>query len=259
MIWSNNSCAYDSIFTVLFSIWCNNKNLCNFNFQKMNNPFIIALLNGFNDVDKKIKTLEVIRDDVRRNLHTFFPQTMTFGNFTSVENIFAALLETTYQVQSIEYRCRNNHVRRLYDSYSLVLINGTGHYESTQDWALRRQEETRHSCNVCNELVFIKYSFTDMPSLVVFEFGNQVLHINLLIDIQHHNGHASQSMRLAGVVYYGQHHFTAQNILSDGQFWFYDGVDTGKNLIYSGTVNLNPPNLSLCRGKQAVAAIYVCV
>ena len=57
-------------------------------------------------------------------------------------------------------------------------------------------------------LFLFKYCFTDMPSLVAFEFGNQVLHINLLIDI----GHQSQSMRLAGVVYYGQHHFTAQII-----------------------------------------------
>jgi hypothetical protein len=259
MIWSNNSCAYDSIFTVLFSIWCNNKNLWNYNFQKMNNPFIIGLLNGFNDVDNNIKTLEIIRDDVRQNLHTFFPQTMAFGNFTSVENVFAALLETTYQVQSVEYRCRNDHIRRLNDSYSLVLLNGLGHYESTQEWALRGQEETRHSCTICNELVHIKYSFTDIPSLLVFEFGNQVLHINLLIDIQIHNGHPSHSMRLAGVVYYGQHHFTAQIILSDGQIWFYDGIDTGRNLIYSGTVNPNLLNMSHCRGKQAVAAIYVSV
>jgi hypothetical protein len=183
---------------------------------------------------------------------------MAFGNFTSVENIFAALLETVYQVQSIEYRCRNGHIRRLNDSYSLVLLNGTGHYESTREWALRGQEETRHACSVCNEHVFINYSFTEMPSLVVFEFGNQVLHINLLIDIQLHNGH-NTSMRLAGVVYYGQHHFTSQIILSDGQIWFHDGIDTGRNLIYSSSVNSNPPNMSHCRGKQAVATIYVCV
>jgi hypothetical protein len=257
MIWSNNSCAYDSIFTVLFSIWCSNKNLWNYNFQTMNNPFILSLLNGFNDVDNNARTLEVIRDDVRQNLHTFYPQTMAFGNFTSVENIFAALLETTHQVQSVEYKCRNGHIHRLNDSYSLVLLNGSGHYESTREWALRGQEETRHACTVCNEHVFIEYCFTGIPSLVVFEFGNQVLHINLLINIQLHNG--NHSMRLAGVVYYGQHHFTAQIILSDGQIWFYDGIDTGRNLIYSGSVNFNPPNMSHCRGKQAVAAIYVCV
>ena len=80
MISSNNSCAYDSNFTILFSIWCNNKNLWTYNFHRMNNPFIIALSNGFNDVDNNIKSLETIRDDVRRNLHGFFSQTMAFGN-----------------------------------------------------------------------------------------------------------------------------------------------------------------------------------
>ena len=257
MIWSNNSCAYDSIFTIIFSIWCNNKNLWTYNFHRMNNPFIVALSNGFNDVDNNIKSLETIRDDVRRNLHEFFPQTMAFGNFTSVENIFSALLETTYRVQLVEYRCYNNHVRRMSDSYSLVLLNGTGHYNSIQEWASRGQEETRHTCTICNEHVFIKYGFDNlnMPSLFVFEFSNQVLHINLLIDIQLQND--PQRLRLAGVIYYGQHHFTAQIILSDGQIWFYDGIETGRNLIYNGSINSNP--ISHCRGKQAVAAIYVCV
>ena len=259
MIWSNNSCAYDSIFTIIFSIWCNNKNLWTYNFHRMNNPFIVALSNGFNDVDNNIKSLETIRDDVRRNLHEFFPQTMAFGNFTSVENIFSALLETTYRVQLVEYRCYNNHVRRMSDSYSLVLLNGTGHYNSIQEWASRGQEETRHTCTICNEHVFIKYGFDNlnMPSLFVFEFSNQVLHINLLIDIQLQND--PQRLRLAGVIYYGQHHFTAQIILSDGQIWFYDGIETGRNLIYNGSINSNPPSISHCRGKQAVAAIYVCV
>jgi Helitron helicase-like domain at N-terminus/PIF1-like helicase len=57
MIWSNNSCAYDSIFTILFSIWCDNKKLWTYNFHRMNNPFIIALSNGFNDVDNNRKDL----------------------------------------------------------------------------------------------------------------------------------------------------------------------------------------------------------
>ena len=41
-------------------------------------------------------------------------------------------------------------------------------------------------CTICNEPVFIKYAFQvdNMPSLFVIEFSNQVLHINLLIDIQ---------------------------------------------------------------------------
>ena len=46
-------------------------------------------------------------------------------------------------------------------------------------------------------------------------------------------------------------------ILSDGQVWFYDGIDTGRNLIYNGSINSNPPYISHYRGKQAVAAIYI--
>jgi hypothetical protein len=142
------------------------------------------------------------------------------------------------------------------DSYSLVLLSGASRYESTNEWVLRREEETRHLCTICKRDVFIKYSFAEMPSLIVFEFGDQVLHIDFFIDPQPNIGH---KMRLAGVVYYGQQHFTAQIILSDGQIWFYDGITTGRSLVYSGSIHQNPPDMSHCRGKQASTAIYVSV
>ena len=94
-----------------------------------------------------------------------------------------------------------------------------------------------------------------MPLLFVFEFSNQALHIDLSINVQLKND--QNRLRLTVVVYHGQHHFTAQIILSDGQTWFYDGVDTGRKLIYNGSINSNTPSLSNCRGKQAVTAIYV--
>ena len=76
-------------------------------------------------------------------------------------------------------------VCRLNDSYFLVLLNGTQHYNSIQEWASWRQEETRHTCTICNKHVFIKYGFeVIMPSLFVFEFSNQALHIDLLINVQ---------------------------------------------------------------------------
>ena len=53
--------------------------------------------------------------------------------------------------------------------------------------------------------------------------------MHLLIDIQMQN--VQHRLRLAGIVYYGQHHFTAKLILSDGQVWFYDGIETERNLI----------------------------
>ena len=80
---------------------------------------------------------------------------MGFGNFTSVENILAALFETVYQVQSVIYTCRHNHVRQMNNSYSLVLMHGAGHYQSTSEWSLQRENETCHMCATCGERVFI--------------------------------------------------------------------------------------------------------
>jgi hypothetical protein len=259
MTWSNNSCAYDSVFTVLFSIWCHDKNLWNYNFERIDNIFIKTLYDGFNDVDNNLKTLEGIRDHVRRLLHIYFPQTMAFGQFTSIEAVFSALLDTTYPVQEIVYTCHNNHVRRINDSYSLVLLSGASSYELTNEWVQRGEEVTRHLCTTCERDVFIKYRFTEMPSLIVFEFGDQDLHMDFFINVQVQPNNGQHQMRLAGIVYYGQQHFTAQIILSDGQIWFYDGITTEKNLVYIGSIHQNPPNLSHCRGKQASAAIYVCI
>ena len=58
--------------------------------------------------------------------------------------------------------------------------------------------------------------------------SNQKLHINLSIDIQLQN--VQHSLSLDGVVYYSQHHFTAQTILSDRGVLFHDGIDTGGRL-----------------------------
>ena len=85
-----------------------------------------------------ITTLLVLqsRDGVQWFLHLYFPQTMGFENFTSIENILAALFETVYQVQSVIYTCRHNHVHQMNNSYSLVLMHGAGHYNSTSEWSL---------------------------------------------------------------------------------------------------------------------------
>ena len=59
------------------------------------------------------------------------------------------------------------------DSYSLVFLNGAGHYNSIQEWATHGQEEKRHTCTICNEPIFIKYVFDNMPPLLLFaqKFG----------------------------------------------------------------------------------------
>ena len=55
-------------------------------------------------------------------------------------------------------------------------MHGAGHYDSTSEWSLQREDETCHVCATCDERVFVQYSFTKIPSLLVFEsvFGSPV-------------------------------------------------------------------------------------
>ncbi|KAF8897113.1 hypothetical protein CPB84DRAFT_1655757, partial [Gymnopilus junonius] len=61
---------------------------------------------------------------------------------------------------------------------------------------------------------------------------------------------------LAGVIYFGQAHFTARIIKSDGQIWYYDGMLDNGNLSYDGTFSTNTPDISFAHGRVASAAIY---
>ena len=137
-------------------------------------------------------------------------------------------------------------------------MHGVGHYNSTSEWSLQREDETCHVCATCDERVFVQYvALLKYLHYLYLNLTNKVLHISFLIDLGPQNEH--HRMRLAGVIYYGQQHFTAQVILSDGQIWFHDGIESGRNLIYNSSIIPNPPNMSYCRGKQAVTAIYICI
>ena len=61
MAWSQNSCAYDSVFTILFAVWCNNKYLWNRKFDKTGNIYSILLANQFLKYDGKQISLENAR------------------------------------------------------------------------------------------------------------------------------------------------------------------------------------------------------
>ena len=64
--------------------------------------------------------------------------------------------------------------------------------------------------------------------------------------------------KLQGIVYYGEAHFTSRVIYENGMVWHHDGLETGKNLVYEGTLNnLQSEDLSSNRGRPATLAIYV--
>jgi hypothetical protein len=100
----------------------------------------------------------------------------------------------------------------------------------------------------------IETAFVTAPPLVILEFSNSRIKIDHCLEIE-----LSDEMHkydLAGVVYYRDEHFVSNIITADKQLWFYDGLTTGSQLVYSGSL-LSCPQLTTCRGGSASAAFYV--
>ncbi|KAJ7187209.1 hypothetical protein C8R46DRAFT_880338 [Mycena filopes] len=68
-------------------------------------------------------------------------------------------------------------------------------------------------------------------------------------------------LRLRGIIYGGQGHFTCRFIQSDGTIWFHDGITTGSSCLRESKVQDIGDRLQLhrCGEKTAAAVIYALV
>ncbi|KAJ6497973.1 hypothetical protein C8R47DRAFT_972124 [Mycena vitilis] len=66
------------------------------------------------------------------------------------------------------------------------------------------------------------------------------------------------SLRMRGIVYGGQGHFTCRYIERGGEMWFHDGITTGRACLPEIPLGRVQDRLSLhrCGEKKAVAVIY---
>ncbi|KII82833.1 hypothetical protein PLICRDRAFT_120214, partial [Plicaturopsis crispa FD-325 SS-3] len=65
------------------------------------------------------------------------------------------------------------------------------------------------------------------------------------------------TLRLRGLIYHGEFHFTSRIITRDGKLWFYDGVTTGGTANLEGFIeNISERELRECKGRKIVLAVY---
>jgi hypothetical protein len=79
MVWSNNSCAYDCVLSIMHTIWSHDSVRHSDLFRSVDNNFLIFLADKFNQLQKGVIDLEDIRDDWRHLLTTQFPTIFRWG------------------------------------------------------------------------------------------------------------------------------------------------------------------------------------
>ncbi|KZT29222.1 hypothetical protein NEOLEDRAFT_1030734, partial [Neolentinus lepideus HHB14362 ss-1] len=62
---------------------------------------------------------------------------------------------------------------------------------------------------------------------------------------------------LTGIIYHGDYHFTCRYIDKNGDIWFNDGIETGRQCTKDGNIHTTTlEDLMSCRGKSIGTVIY---
>ncbi|KIL54149.1 hypothetical protein M378DRAFT_93063, partial [Amanita muscaria Koide BX008] len=251
------SCAYDSVLSILHAIWVSDKVRWGVIFSDMNSDLMGPLLNNFNAAAGGHMSLNSCRDNLRRKLQYISPNSFAWGQFTAISILLQYLLSTPSQTIETSLHCQNEHVIQdenpPNNTYCMISA-GTTVPASIQLWLTSFREATYHQCSSCHSNLYRQLKLSYALPIVALEFAGHKLDIDAVLNVSILGGDTTYKLR--GIIYFGDSHFTSRIINDNGMTWFHDGIATGDSVAYDGMLD-KLANRSLCRGKQASAAIYV--
>ncbi|KAH7903740.1 hypothetical protein BJ138DRAFT_1020149 [Hygrophoropsis aurantiaca] len=252
------SCAYDSVFTIFYTIWVAspirwNKHMKDFT------PYMDLLIKGFQRTYHKTSTLEQARDEVRAELNHFSGVKFPYGHVgASVSELVHTMLGSDRDTDSW-IRCADCGTKvptgqKLGHVYCPVVDKEM----STSDWFMQRWLTTNvgvYQCGSCGNDVHGQWQSDTPPKLLSLDIANQNISISHTICIK--GNKLNTKLHLKGVIYYKDYHFTAVVIGIDGHLMFHDGMKSA-SLEDSGRILSTTPQSDLANwnGGRATLVIY---
>ena len=126
---------------------------------------------------------------------------------------------------------------------------------------LNGSTEIDYDCASCGAGSMLLSAFlSDMPD--IWAFGIYTIKLNLKPKLELTINNTIRHLRLRGIIYVGQFHFTSRLFKENGSIWYHDGQTTGRSCTFEGYLqNLENTNSLLEAGegflkKMAVSVIY---
>ena len=238
--WDNEnwSCAYDSLFFILFNTFITSDIKWKMSLYNINNKtkFIVDLLNRFQSNEY---TSEIIRNKIRNVLHN--DNSVTFPNGrtgTAVVNIAIYIFDNLHP-RSIH----NQSIFPVVHEYIFSInSNSIGEYINNQ--FLNYISHHYHNFRFLNNFSF--------PPIIIVSLPDSYISIDKEFILND-----TQIYKLIGIIYYGQYHFISRLILPNNITWIHDGMlNNGIPIHEIDTIYMSDYNLWTCGNKYASQAIY---
>jgi hypothetical protein len=259
LCWDQNnwSCAYDSLFVILYNIWAEDPATWTKRFMSIGNIYLSILASGFNMMPEQL-SFEHLRNTVRMKLHTKDPQQFPMGmTGTSVAALCMAMLKPKYSVASSQLvccQCNYKSPERV-DKLTYVLHADPSVCDSTAKWIQTLAHVARDECSQCNVQMIRTIHYTSTPNLLVLEYPTYDIITSHTITIDVNK--KPITLYLKGVVYAGGYHFTSRFISESGTMWYHDGMTFGRMCEKNGDIDLiSDIDIRRCENKDLVLAVY---
>jgi len=249
--WSNNSCAYDCIITVLGNIYKeyneNNKHIFSLFFPTLTVIF------------ESLITKDIDLNKAKSQWITLFDPIYKQTEFQSLYNVWNHLLTLTnnYELFTFQYvsisQCLCNTENRYNGYYKIFELNVCNHrsknvQERLNDIFVESQRFYSHICSTCKSLKKITPEIASFPKLlcisdnVISENIRKSFEINT--DIYIYNVTSSPKYTLKAVIYYSPGHYTVRMNFNNYSYE-YDGMSKNwriDGILGNGTIRRTPMN-----------------
>ena len=254
----NYSCAYDALFTILFSIWVSKPKKWKKIF-KDSNQYLSTLHDGFQKYLNGVGTLETARDAVRTLLYDNNPILFPSGHRgCSVSALATQMFYPVFKVPKLHLKCSHCDHTVIINSNRVGRVMHVAHSATgsiSQILENHMCHQSHDVCGNCNAPLETKIHFSDPHKIYAVDVTDR--HVSLSRTVKIHGSTCATTLHLKGLVYHGDYHFTSRIIDNSGNIWFHDGMTTGKIALKEGKFgSVSQPNLKECRNKQLCLALY---
>ncbi|KAL1750607.1 hypothetical protein FB107DRAFT_223566 [Schizophyllum commune] len=264
----NWSCPYDSLFTVLHCVWSHNSA----RWTPVFSSFSVSakeLASKWSDyMDQGNISWKDTRDAVRRTIHDKDPALFPYGQRPAPVTKLASevLGSTVFATRAMKcVRCGSTRyegreiLTQCHPLYTTNLLNGRRPQRfTTADWVseVLKGKCRAVNCLSCKTRTIPIVTIHSTPDILCLDRSDAPLVISHAISF---NG---SPMRLRGIVYGGENHFTCRVVDNAGVIYRHDGITNGEVCEREGDLaRVAPETLGTWRGrdnaeKKALLVIY---
>ena len=138
----------------------------------------------------------------------------------------------------------------------VLYIDNATKSKSTAGWLASLKHKLSGKCPDCFSDLSYSIYFTNPPSILMFDQSNSEIypsrHFKLVLDDEN-----EVKFKLKGLVYHGGFHFTCRIINDQGDIWYNDGIDLGRDVLIEGNVKEKSNKWwQTCKERKLVLSIY---